>query len=356
MGVPIVIIRPHSATISPLEHLETFQIDFWLIGDDNMARIPAALAFVGILSVSATSSYADTITVSQYGRLATTLPWAIALKKGMLKEAGLDIDRILSTAGGGTGLRAMMATNVQFAVITAPTAVAGVKAGFNIKVVGCESNHIGDLAWVAKAGSGINSLSDLAGKKVGFSNPKSFTDMVIRVALQRAGLKGRVELISTGGLSGGLVALAQGAIAAAAEIEPGLTKNAAKYKVLFYARDILPEFAMSFAVTTSEYAEKHPETIRKLIAVQKRAVDFIYANPTEAEKIYAEVWETTPAEAHGQFQQFLSWRIWAGGTCSKGGLDALSSSLQEIGDVDGPVEWPKLIDQKFLEPAQRIPL
>jgi NitT/TauT family transport system substrate-binding protein len=321
-----------------------------------MARIATALALVTILSVPIESTHAEPITVSQYGRLATTLPWAIALKKGMLKEAGLDIDRILSTLGGGTGLRAMMATQVQFAVITAPTAVAGVKAGFNIKVVGCEANHIGDLAWVAKAGSGVNTLDDLVGKKVGFSNPKSFTEMVIRVVLQRKGLKDKVELLSTGGLSGGLIALEHGEIAAAPEIEPGLTKNAAKHKVLFYARDVLPEFAMSFAVAGGDYADKNPETIRKLIAVQKRAVDFIYANPADAEKIYAEVWKTEPAEAHREFQQFLSWRIWAGGKCSKAGLDALSASLQEIGDVDRPVDWPNLIDQRFLEPEQRIPL
>ena len=322
-----------------------------------MIRTAAALALAGILSLSSGTSRADTITVSQYGRLATTLPWAIALKKGMMKEAGLEVDRILAAAGGGTGLRAMMASKIQFAVITAPTAVAGLAAGFDVKVVGCESNHVGDLAWVARADSGITSLKQLAGKKVGVSNPKSFTEMVIRVALQREGLKGKVEIISTGGLPGGLMALNQDAVAAAPEIEPGLTKNAAKYKVLFYARDVLPEFAMSFAVTSGDYAEKNPETVRKLIAVQKRATDFIYANPAEAEKIYVEAWETPPGtDAHAQFQQFLKWRVWAGGTCSKAGLDALSSSLQEIGDVDRPVDWQKLLDQRFLEPGQRIAL
>src|SRR5258707_8361534 len=48
-----------------------------------------------------TPAFAAKITVSQYGRLVATLPWAVALEKGMFRQAGLDIDGI--TAGGRRG-------------------------------------------------------------------------------------------------------------------------------------------------------------------------------------------------------------------------------------------------------------
>ena len=54
-------------------------------------------------------AFAAKITVSQYGRLVATLPWAVALEKGMFKEAGLDIDGVTAGAGGGTSLRNMLA-------------------------------------------------------------------------------------------------------------------------------------------------------------------------------------------------------------------------------------------------------
>ncbi|HZD62675.1 MAG TPA: hypothetical protein VE200_07765, partial [Xanthobacteraceae bacterium] len=45
-------------------------------------------------------AFAAKITVSQYGRLVATLPWAVALEKGMFKQAGLDIDGVTAGAGG----------------------------------------------------------------------------------------------------------------------------------------------------------------------------------------------------------------------------------------------------------------
>ena len=69
-------------------------------------RLRIALAAIMFATaLSAVPAVAAKITVSQYGRLVATLPWAVALEKGMFKEAGLDIDGITAGAGGGTSLR-----------------------------------------------------------------------------------------------------------------------------------------------------------------------------------------------------------------------------------------------------------
>src|SRR5262249_62381704 len=62
----------------------------------------AALATV-VMTLAVTPACAAKITVSQYGRIVATLPWAVALQTGMFKEAGLDIDGITAGAGGGGG-------------------------------------------------------------------------------------------------------------------------------------------------------------------------------------------------------------------------------------------------------------
>jgi NitT/TauT family transport system substrate-binding protein len=73
----------------------------------QMALAAAVMAFP--MTCHMTSAFAAKITVSQYGRLVATLPWAVALEKGMFNEAGLDIDGVTAGAGGGTSLRNMLA-------------------------------------------------------------------------------------------------------------------------------------------------------------------------------------------------------------------------------------------------------
>ena len=81
------------------------------------------------LTLAVTPAFAAKITVSQYGRLVATLPWAVALEKGMFKQAGLDIDGITAGAGGGTSLRNMLAGELPYAEIATSAAIAGTLAG-----------------------------------------------------------------------------------------------------------------------------------------------------------------------------------------------------------------------------------
>ena len=78
--------------------------------------------------------------------------------------------------------------------------------------------------------------------------------MVIRTALKREGLTGKVEILPLGGLGPALTALAQGAVAAAPFNDPALTITPDKYKVLFYGHQYYPKFTWQVAVTTREFA------------------------------------------------------------------------------------------------------
>src|SRR5262249_16207142 len=232
----------------------------------------AALAIVGMI-LAVTPACAAKITVSQYGRLVATLPWAVALEKGMFKEAGLDIDGITAGAGGGTSLRNMLAGELPYAELATSAAIAGSLAGVELKVLASSSNHIGELTWAAQPDAGIASIKDLVGKKVAYTSPKSITEMVIRTPLKREGLTRKAEAVGVGGLGPALTALAQGAVAAAPWNDPALTVTPDKYKVLFYGHHYYPRFTWQVAVTTREFAAKSPQTLRKLLAVHRRAVE-----------------------------------------------------------------------------------
>jgi NitT/TauT family transport system substrate-binding protein len=292
---------------------------------------------------------ADKLTVSQYGRIPATLPWAVALKKGYFKEAGLDIDGITAGAGGGTSVRNMMASELPFAEAATPAVLAAIRAGMDLKIVMATSNHIGELSWVATAESGIKSIKDLAGKKVGFSNPRSTTEMVIRYALEKEGLASKVEALSTGGLGPGITALTQNAIGAAPLTDPVLTLQPQKYNVLFYAHQYYPKFTWSVGVTTREFADKNPQKVRALVHMHRKAVDFMHANRAETASIYADVWEISVADAEKMLPKFYDWGHWGRGDFSKEGLDAVERGLLAVGEIDKPIDWEKAIDQRFLD-------
>src|SRR2546430_15231481 len=81
----------------------------------------AALA-TAVMTLAVTPACGAKITVSQYGRLVATLPWAVALQKNMFKEAGLDIDGITAGAGGGACLRDKLAGGLPPAARAPPAA------------------------------------------------------------------------------------------------------------------------------------------------------------------------------------------------------------------------------------------
>lgn len=311
---------------------------------------------VVFMAVASTPAPAAKLTVSQYGRVVGTLPWAVALEKGMFNEAGLDIDGIIPGSGGGTSMRNLMAGEIPVGEVATAVAVAAAKAGIGLKIIFSASQHIGELAWATKPDSDIKSVMDLVGKKVAFTNPKSTTEMVIRNALKKEGLSDKVEVIPLGGLGPALTALAQGVVAAAPVVDPRLTLQPTAQKILFSASKYYPHFTWQVGVVTQEFADKSPDTIRKIIAVRRKAVEYVYAHPKESAEIYAKVWNVSQQEAEAILPKFHEWKHWGAGDFTAEGLAAVSDSLNLVGEASGPIDWSTLIDQRFLDKDLQRPL
>ena len=320
-------------------------------------RINATLASI-VLAAALVSSPAAAakLTVTQYGRIIATLPWAVALEKGMFKEAGLDIDGVTAGAGGGTSLRNLLASELPVGEVSTSVAIAAAKAGMKLKVIYTASNHVGELAWAAKPDAGINTIHDLMGKKIAFTNPKSTTEMIVRFALAKEKLIDKVEALPLGGLGPALTALSQGAVAAAPLNDPRMTTHPKDYKILFYAWQYYPQFSWAVGVTTEEFAKAHPDTVRKIVAVHRKAVEYIYAHHKEAAEVYAKIWNVKQEEAEAILPKYYDWHHWNAGEFSKQGLATVVDGLRLVGELDGPVDWGTLIDQQFLDKDQQHPL
>jgi NitT/TauT family transport system substrate-binding protein len=79
-----------------------------------MMRRVLALVSAALLGYS--SAPAAEIHLSHFGQVMVSVPWIIALEQDLFRKNGVDVTDIITSQGGGTTLRNMLAGGVPFAV------------------------------------------------------------------------------------------------------------------------------------------------------------------------------------------------------------------------------------------------
>src|SRR5580693_4408879 len=209
----------------------------------------AALALTALLPLRAMA--AEQIVVSNFGVAVNGMPYAIAMEKGFFKEAGADVTGILSSQGGGTTVRNLMAGNLAYGEIDLAGTVAAIQQGADLKIVSDNVLTVAEFVWATKPDSPIHTIQDLKGKKIGYTNPRSTSQALDILLLEAAGLKpDEAELVKTGGFGESVVALNLGSIDAAAIADPVWSKNQAQFRVVVRATDVLPPLCNVIGVST----------------------------------------------------------------------------------------------------------
>lgn len=309
-----------------------------------------ATAFGAGLALASLPSLADEISVTHWGVLMYGVPYAVAMDKGFFKEAGIDITGILTSQGGGTTMRNVLAGGLPYGEVALSAAVAASKEGIPVKIVNGGVRTVADTLWVVMPNSPLQSVKDLVGKKVAYTSPKSVTQMLAVMALDKAGIPpDKAELISTGGIGAGLAALASGKVDAAPSLDPIWSKDIGKYRPLFWTKDLLPPIMQTVGVTTAEFAAKHPEKLRAIIAGRRKGVEFIHADPVEAGRVFAKAYNLDAKLAETAVRNMIAVDYWGRGNFDLDGMTNMVRGLQLVGGLEpGPVDWSKLVDPSFL--------
>lgn len=320
-------------------------------------KLAVSATIIALITTFSSASHAFQLAISQYGRVTATLPWAVAMEKGYFGDAGIKIDQVIAGAGGGTTLRNVLASDLPYGEVATSAAIAASRAGLDIVIVNSASSHIGEISLVTDAKSDIHKMADLAGKKAAYTAPKSTSDVLLRLALKETQMTDKVETVATGGFGPGITALTTGAIAAAPMIDPTLTLEPDKFRVILPFANVIPRMTWLVGITTREFAKKNPELLRKLIAIRRRGVDYIYQNRDEAMQIYAKVWQQDPKQVATYFPKYFGYEgEWTRGEFEKAGLAKMSEGLEIVGEVARPVDWNAIIDQEFLPQDLQKPL
>jgi NitT/TauT family transport system substrate-binding protein len=312
-----------------------------------MSRIGPLLGFLVAL-ITGPAAAGQSFTVSQYGIVSATLPWAVALERGLFKQNGLDFDNVIGAHGGGTAIRNMLAGDIPFAELSTAATIAGLRQGMNLKIIYAAVHNMGETSWMVLPDSPVKTLADLKGRKVGYNNPRSATEQVLRTILARNGLINDVTLTPTGGQAAGLTILRQKGIDATVASDPAITIAGDKLRILFRVSEHLKDLVWSIGVTTAEFAKSNPEILRGLIKTRRQGVQFILKEPEEAAKIYAKVWQFDESLARKIVPQFSRFNYFSEGEISKAGLDTVVEGMQLTGELTGSIDLNAAIDKSFL--------
>jgi NitT/TauT family transport system substrate-binding protein len=301
------------------------------------------------LGLAAAPARAEEISVTHWGNLMYGVPYAVAQEKGFFKKAGVDVTGILTSTGGGTTVRNVLAGNLLFGETSLAAAVAAKKAGQDILVVSAAVESVGDILWVTMPNSPLKSIKDLVGKKASFTSPKSVTEMLLILSLEVSGIPlDKVDKIAAGSIANGLTALKEGGVAAAAITEPVWSKNKDQFRDLFWSAEILPAMTQTVGITTGRAAKQKPKELRAIIEGRRQGVAFIYQNPKESGAILAKAYNLDLAVAETAVNNLVRMKYWGTGKFDYAAMDNMVKGLLLTGELTEKVDWKTIVDTSFL--------
>lgn len=287
------------------------------------------------------------ITVTHWGVLLYGAPYAVAIDKGFFAEEGVDVTGVLTSKGGGTTMRNVMAAGMPYGEVSLAAVVAAINQGIELKIIHTGAQTTGEILWVTLPDSDIRTPADLDGETVAFTSPKSVTDMLLTMIADKHDIE--VNAVAAGGIGSGLTLLNEGAVVAAPIMDPIWARFEDRYRPVFRIADELPQMTQTVGVTTAAFAEAEPETLRALVAGRARGVDFVYANPEEAADIVAEAYEMDRDLALRAITNLIELDYWGRGPLDLEAMDAMIEGLRIIGEVEGSIDWSQHVDTSFLE-------
>ncbi|BBL80731.1 hypothetical protein RxyAA322_25850 [Rubrobacter xylanophilus] len=228
------------------------------------------------------------IAVTHYPVVLHSLPYQVGKERGIFKEEGVKIDRIISSSGGGTTVRSVLAGELAFGDVAAPAAIQAYLTGAPISIVSGTVPSVADSYYVTTKDSPIQRPEDLTGKRLAYSNPGSNTQIALLLSLEELGIDPTsVNLVAAGGLSEGLTLLNEGNVDAAPLLEPVYSDQRQDWKTIYHFSDYVPKVQATVLIANPRVVEENPELVRSFIRAYQKSVDWIYQNPEEAGRIFA---------------------------------------------------------------------
>jgi NitT/TauT family transport system substrate-binding protein len=308
----------------------------------------AAFAFAAALAASSGAG-AEQVNVTHWGEIMDGLPWAVGIEKGYFKAAGIDITEVIGSKGGGTTIRNIMAGELPYGEVAPSAAVAALRAGIEVRIVNSGVRTDSDFNIAVKRPE-IKEIKDLSGHKFGITSPKSNTDIITQMILQKYGIPpDKMPRPTLGSTAAGIEALNSDSVQAVIIQEPLWSKLREKYHSLGRISEVLPPMLQTVGVASVDFIKAHPEKIRAIIEGRRRGVQFIVEHPEEASEILIKYYEGLDLKtAREATLPLAKEHYWSEGDIEMGPLEETIKGLRLVGELQGDFDVKRLVDQSLL--------
>ena len=204
----------------------------------------------------------------------------VADAQGKYAENGINT-KLVQFNNGGDLMTAMASGDVDIGYVGITPVLSSIAKGVPVKVI--SAAQIEGSGIVVAKDSGIDSVSDLAGKKIATPGEASIQHMLLTYYLNENGMDIKDLKVSAMKVPSMNDALKTGKIDGMITFEPYVSiaeKNGAK--VLAGSQDILPEHPCCVVVASDKFLESHPNETAKILEIHENATDFINNNTDEA--------------------------------------------------------------------------
>lgn len=204
----------------------------------------------------------------------------VADAQGQYQANGIKT-KLVQFNNGGDLMTAMASGDVDVGYVGITPVLSSIAKGVPVKVI--SAAQIEGSGIVVSKDSGINSVSDLEGKKIATPGEASIQHMLLTYYLEQNGMSLSDLKVSSMKVPSMNDALKTGKIDGMITFEPYVSiaeKNGAK--VLTDSADIIPEHPCCVVVASDKFIDEHPNETQKILDIHKNATDFINNNTDEA--------------------------------------------------------------------------
>lgn len=298
------------------------------------------------------------LSVSHYPTLLYAVPWAVAIDQGYFEERKIQLEEIVGSSGGGTTVRNVVTGGLPLGAVATPAAINAFNEGSELKILGGAIGNTADVSFVTLPDRGVESIEDLRGKSMGFSNPGSVTEGCAVLSLQEAGVDlGEVKLQAMGGLSEAITGLKEGVIDVAPVILPtALTQIESEGLVpVFQTTDYVEAFPQLVMIATAQTVEQQPELLKSLMEMYQQAVDFVLESPEDAAAAWSKNSEVAEEDAVASLEAIDPSSYYSTGL-NADSLNLVTEEMKAIKLLEegDEVSWDELLDQQFLPEDKRV--
>ena len=307
-----------------------------------------SVMLLSLMLLSGGASAADKVRMSISAVDVSFLTAGVALKRGMFRDEGLDLELIRMNAN--VSITALATGDIDYPMVFA-SVVRGALRGMPMRVV---ASFMDSSTHLLIARPEYKTIRDLKGKTLAVSNYGATSDVAARMMMKHGGVDPEKELkiIQLGGERGRYAALKEGIVDVAVLSPPTDTdaqRNGFRVLSRFYELYKLPFTGIG---TNLKKLREKPDEVKRMVRAMIKANRFVRSNREGTIQTMMDWIKVDRESAAATYDS--TWKIFSeDGSISESGLKLVIDQGREAMKIERPVALSEVAEFSFIREVQK---